>query len=61
MFAVTTGARRGTGTRPTVKGDDFLFLTVVRGPVPRELPASPVEQDRQILPLRGGEAFEKTL
>ena len=25
------------GPRPTVNGDDFLFLTVARGPVPRDL------------------------
>ena len=39
-FAVTTGARRGTGPRPTVNGDDFLFITVARGPVPRDLSIS---------------------
>ena len=33
-------ARRGTGPRPTVNGDDFLFFTVGRGPVPRDLPPS---------------------
>ena len=35
-FSFTTDAWRGTGPRPTVKGDGFLFLTVARGPVPRE-------------------------
>ena len=25
------------GPRPTVNGDDFLFITVARGPVPRDL------------------------
>ena len=33
----TIAAWRGTGPRPTVNGDDFLFFTVARGPVPRDL------------------------
>ena len=31
----TLDARRGTGPRPTCRGEAF-FLTVARGPVPRE-------------------------
>ena len=40
MFAAKTDAWRGTGPRTTMKGNDFLFVTVARGPVPRDLPTS---------------------
>ena len=50
MFAAKTGAWRGTGPRPTVKGDNFLVVPVARGPVPRDRPRAPVTVVREPAP-----------
>ena len=61
MVAVTTDAWRGTGPRPTGKGDDFLFLTVARGPVPRDHPRAPVTVVRDRLISNGSRSGDLDL
>ena len=46
-------AWRGTGPRPTVNGDGFLFVTVARRPVPRDRPRAPVTVVRARLRVGG--------